>query len=100
MVRLVFTKSQPKKDAKFFISVLVGIQYGGMDGEGGSAAYLFGMDLDDASSMLTSSHVLFSFQFNCATTEGNYLQLFLAGQPFLPSEARGVRLWGGTTIVS
>src|ERR1700684_4480134 len=32
--------------------------------------------LQGASSMLTSSHVLFVLQFNCAPTEDNYLQLF------------------------
>ena len=35
MVRLIFTGSQPKKDADIFISQLVGIRYRGMVGGGG-----------------------------------------------------------------
>ena len=78
MVRLIFTGSQPEKDAKFFVSMLEGIRKGGMEGEGGS---LYLRDLSERCIFeLPSFPVLFSFQFNCAPTEGNYLQRFLAGR--------------------
>ena len=73
MVRLIFTGSQLKKDAKFFISVPAHPGGWGV----GSAASIYPIFLHDASSMQTSSHALFVLQFNCAPTEGNYLQVFL-----------------------
>jgi hypothetical protein len=73
MVRLIFTGSQPKKDAEFFISVWWSM--------GGGVGIL---SLRDKSGRcifeLPSFPVLFSLQFNCAPTDGNYLQLFLAGR--------------------
>jgi hypothetical protein len=83
MVRLVFTGSQPKNRCLFFIS-----GWWWMGGGVGSLSFR------DKSSRcifeLPSFSVLFSFQFNCAPTKGNYLQLFSAWRILLISEARGV----------
>jgi hypothetical protein len=70
---LVFTESQPKNDAKFFISGSWWM------GGGGGALFLFdisGKCIIEAPSL----QALFCFQFNSALTDVNYLQLFSAGR--------------------